>query len=78
VTGYFVVLDGRQKALEARLHAFEIQAVVLDGVQQIGELAGVAGLVLVGRDAIAEIEVLDAQMESGGSTVETIRGMMGS
>src|ERR1017187_9784784 len=51
---------GRQKALEARLHAFEIQAVVVDGVQQLVELGGVAGLVLFGRDAIAEIEVLNA------------------
>src|ERR1017187_8151715 len=51
---------GRQKALEARLHAFEIQAVVVDGVQQLVELGGIAGLVLVGRDAVAEIEVLNA------------------
>jgi hypothetical protein len=33
---------------------------MVDRVQQLVELGGVAGLVLVGRDAIAEIEVLDA------------------
>src|ERR1035438_5374667 len=37
-----------------------IQAIVFDRVHQLGELGGVAGFSLVGRDAIAEIEVLNA------------------